>query len=125
MPSQMNTDPERPASEDPSAKVAKDRKMPFTVIVADNFHYMDKSENYKLGDFDSLEQAVEAAKRIVDECLASGYQSGESASSLYQRYTSFGPDPYIISPGTSGVLFSEWNYARQRCESICGPKEAC
>jgi hypothetical protein len=94
--------------------------MPFTVIVADNFHYMDETESSKVGDFDSLEQAVEAAKRIVDEYLLSDYEPGTNASSLYKRYTMFGPDPYIISPGATGVLFSAWNYARQRCESICG-----
>lgn len=93
--------------------------MPFTVMVADNFNYMDKSETYNLGDFESLEQAVDACKHIVDEYLASEDKTDMSASELYQKYTMFGPDPYIISP-ESGVPFSAWNYARQQCESLCG-----
>jgi hypothetical protein len=29
---------------------------PYTVYVDDNFHYMDESERYKLGDFDDCRE---------------------------------------------------------------------
>ena len=97
----------------------------FKVIVADNFHYMDESENYEHGIFASCELAIEAAKRIVDEYLASAYSSEMSATQLYQSYVCFGEDPYIVTEGSSGVLFSAWNYARERCDVMCPPdKEA-
>ena len=94
--------------------------MPFTVIVADNFHYMDESESYRLGDFGTLEEARDASRRIVDEYLASAYAPGMTAAALYHSYVNFGEDPYILSPGVGGVIFSAWAYARERCEAICG-----
>jgi hypothetical protein len=93
--------------------------MSFKVVVADNFHYMDESENYELGTFPTLELAVEASKRIVDEYLVSAYTSGMSASELYSSYVSFGEDPFILSPDVKGVPFSAWTYARERCDVIC------
>jgi hypothetical protein len=96
--------------------------MPFKVIVADNFHYMDESENYELGTFASLELAIEAAKRIVDEYLVSAYTSGMSAAELYDSYVNFGEDPHIVAEGSA---FSAWTYARERCDIMCPPdKEA-
>ena len=98
--------------------------MPFQVIVADNFHYMDESESCEYGTFDTLELAVGAARRIVDECLAAAYTSGMSAAELFQRYVAFGKDPYIVAPGASGVLFSAWDYARERCALMCARDKA-
>jgi hypothetical protein len=95
--------------------------MPFKVIVADNFHYMDESESYEYGTFDSLELAIEAAKRIVDEYLASAYNSSMSAAQLYHSFVSFGEDPYIVAEEGTGVLFSAWDYARERCAVLCPP----
>lgn len=90
----------------------------FTVIVADNFHYMDESESYVHGTFATLELAIEAAKRIVDEYLDSAFNSGVSAEDLYQSYVMFGEDPYIVTEGATEVLFSAWSYARERCDAI-------
>ena len=95
--------------------------MSFKVIVADNFHYMDESENYEHGSFASLELAIEAAKRIVDEYLASAYTSEMSAAQLYHSYVQFGEDPYIVSEESTGILFSAWTYARERCDVMCPP----
>ena len=101
------------------------RAMSFKLIVADNFHYMDETENYEHGTFDSLELAIAAAKRIVDEYLASALTSGMTAAQLYHSYVSFGEDPYIVAEQSTGVLFSAWEYARTRCDALCPPdKEA-
>ena len=35
----------------------------YTVFVDDNFHYMDESERYKLGEFVDCASAVAACKR--------------------------------------------------------------
>ena len=97
----------------------KEYSVSFNVIVADNFHYMDESENYVHGTFATLEEAIAAAKRIVDEYLASAYKPGLSAAELYHSYVNFGEDPYIAAEGQSGVLFSAWDYARERCAEMC------
>lgn len=93
--------------------------MAFKVVVADNFHYMDESENYELGEYPSFELAVEAAKRLVDQYLVSVYKPGTNATELYSNYISFGEDPYIVAPGQQGASFSAWDYARERCDLMC------
>ncbi len=93
---------------------------PFTVVVADNFHYMDEGENYEHGQFETLEAAIAASKRIVDEFLVSAMQPGMTADALYRHYTSFGDEPYIIGSNEPGVPFSARTYAEARCQELCG-----
>jgi hypothetical protein len=93
--------------------------MSFRVLVDDNFHYMDVDARTTLGDFETLEAAVAAAQALVDEWLTSAYQPGMSADEFYQGYIGFGEDPFIVAPGLSGVPFSAWNYARERCAALC------
>ena len=93
--------------------------MKYTVFVDDNFHYMDKDERYKLGEFDSADEAVAAAKKIVDEFLESNHKPGQSAEELLATYKSFGEDPWI-SGGDPRCKFSAWDYAELRCREICG-----
>lgn len=97
-----------------------DPARPFTVIVADNFHYMDESENYEHGKFETLDLAIAASKRIVDEFLASAFKPGITADALYSQYTSFGEDPFIVGSSEPGVPFSAWTYAKGRCSEMCG-----
>ncbi len=78
----------------------------FTVLIADNFHYMDESENYEHGKFETLDSAIAAAKSIVDEFLASALKPGMTAEELYSQYTLFGDDPYIIGSNEPKVPFS-------------------
>jgi hypothetical protein len=86
----------------------------WVVYVDDNFHYMDEEERYTYGEFDTEEEAVTTAKRIVDDFLTEGYKPGMSAEELYSGYTMFGEDPWI-----SGSKFSAWQYAKERCFEIC------
>ena len=92
--------------------------MSYTVYVDDNFHYMDESERYKLGDFETAEAAVAAAKQIVDEYLASAHQSAMTAAELNHSYVCFGEDPFIV-PQDPDSKFSAWDYARERCRELC------
>lgn len=95
--------------------------MPFTVMVDDNYHYMDESERYKLGEYSTLSAAIEAARQVVDEFLMSAYQAGMTTDALITSYVMFGEDPFILSsdPAHAGVLFSARDYARERCQAIC------
>ena len=95
--------------------------MAYTVLVDDNFEYTDEEKRYKLGEFETMEAAIEACKRIVDDFLVSAYTPGMSARALYANYTSFGEDPWIS--GVENVPFSAWNYAEQRCVEISGDIE--
>jgi hypothetical protein len=92
--------------------------MNYIVRVEENSHYMDESERYTLGEFTDAEVAISAAKRLVDEDLNSLYRAGMTAEQLYQQYTSFGHDAYIIS-GNESCQFSARDYAGERCREIC------
>ena len=92
--------------------------MTYKVFVDDNFHYMDESERYGSGEYESYDVAITACKAIVDEFIAENYSEGMSADDLYAGYVMFGEDPFI-SPEPEGVHFSAWDYAKQRCSEIC------
>ena len=94
--------------------------MTYTVFVDDNFHYMDESERYKYGEFDTCEAALAACKHIVDECLISFRSSASSAGELMALYATFGDDPFISAPCTT-CRFSARDYARQRCNDLIQP----
>lgn len=92
--------------------------MSYQVFVDDNYHYMDEDERYKLGDFATYEEALNACKKIVDEYLQSSYKDGMKADELYAEYTMFGEDPFIT--GEPSAFFSAREYAEKRCAEICG-----
>ena len=91
----------------------------YKVVVADNYHYMDESAHYVLGIYDSGEEAVAAAKAIVDEFIDDAVKRGADLKGLYQGYVGFGEDPFIVPLGKSPpVSFSAWDYAKERCEAL-------
>lgn len=94
----------------------------YKVLIDDNFHYQDESERVTHGVFGPLEEALAACRRIVDEFLAGGLEPGMSPAALYERYTMFGDDPFVVpvDPKDAPVSFSAWEYARQRCEEMAG-----
>jgi hypothetical protein len=89
----------------------------YTVFVDDNYHYMDESERYKLGEFDDCQSAVAACKSIVEEFLAQ-CDPNQTAEQIYQAYTGFGEDPWISNPDDSECRFSAWEYAKQRSSEL-------
>ncbi|HMO55724.1 MAG TPA: hypothetical protein PKA05_17995 [Roseiflexaceae bacterium] len=93
--------------------------MAFRVLVDDNYHYMDDTECYELGSFATLDAAIAACRRIIDDFLHANYTPGMSAVQLYGVYTAFGEDPFIAE-ATPEQRFSAWEYAKQRAAEICG-----
>ena len=93
--------------------------MPYDVIVADNFHYMDRSEHYGSGRFKTAEDAAAHCREIVDEFLLSALTPGMTAEALWTSYMMFGEDPFIVGVDAPQVRFSAWNYARERCGILC------
>jgi hypothetical protein len=92
----------------------------YKVMVDDNFHYMEEDERWEFGTFATAEQAIAACRKVVDESLVAEYRPGISADQLFERYTSFGDEPFIIAPsGAAKVDFSARDYARSRAELLC------
>ena len=93
----------------------------YKVVVADNYHYMDESAHYVLGFFETADEALAAAKGIVDEFLNEAAPKVGSADELYRGYVGFGEDPFIVPIGKAPrVAFSAWGYAKERCEQLAG-----
>jgi len=88
----------------------------YKVLVDDNFHYMDEEHRFEHGVFPSAEEAVAACKRIVDEDLDQLNQPGMTAAKLYDLYTTFGSDPFVVAVDHNDeiVEFSARNYAKER-----------
>jgi len=98
--------------------------MTYKALVDDNFHFLDESERYEFGEFPTLEAALEASRRIVDQDLVHIYQPGMTAQQLFEGYKMGGEDPFIVSstPEDAAGLFSAWDYAKRRCEEMCSPQ---
>jgi hypothetical protein len=79
---------------------------------------MDESHRYKFGEFNTLEKAIEACKKIVDEFLQENYKPGMTSDELITQYAFFGEDPFIIGADEK-VPFSARDYASERVKEIC------
>lgn len=92
--------------------------MKHAVYVDDNFHYADEDKRHKLGEYPTRDEAIAAARKVVDDFLERACEPGMSHDALFQSYTSFGTDPFIV-PDDPECRFSAWDYARQRCRALC------
>lgn len=94
----------------------------YTVLVDDNFNFMDEDERYTLGSFSSLEAALSECLKIVGQYMLKENYSGMKPAELEQSYSSFGDDPFIR--GQDNPLFSAWDYAKSLATVLAGqPKE--
>jgi hypothetical protein len=117
------------AGSGPKPRASSDH--PFLVYISDNFHQHDPDEHpYLQGRYPTLEAAIAFCKRRVDEDLESLRNPGDATSTrprdaahLYSLYCSFGEDPWISGPGP-GVLFSGWDYAKERCAELLSAPRA-
>lgn len=93
--------------------------MKYQIILHENGRYMDDEGRYDGPAFASQEEAIAAAKAMVDDDLRSLKQPEMAADELFSSYTMFGVEPQIVSAG-GDVNFSAWAYAKTRCEELCG-----
>jgi hypothetical protein len=93
----------------------------YKVMVDDNFHYMEEDERWEFGTFATAEAAIAACRKLVDKSLVEEYRPGMTAKELYDRYTSFGDEPFIVaqSGAPTPAVFSARDYARSRIETLC------
>jgi hypothetical protein len=94
----------------------------YQVMVDDNFHYMDPDERREQGIYDTLDDALAVCHEIVERSLREAFKPGVTAEKLYDHYTSFGEDPFIVvlDGADANAKFSAWNYAKERCRAMCG-----
>jgi hypothetical protein len=98
---------------------------PYRIMIDDNFHYMEEDKRSTGRIFATAEEAIDACRRLVDRSLLHEYeQGGVTAEALYDRYTDFGDDPFVVAlGGVPKVEFSAWNYAKLRAAELTAPGE--
>jgi hypothetical protein len=98
---------------------------PYKVMADDNFHYLEEDKRREGPTYATAEEALEACRRVVDQSLLHQYeQGGITAETLYDRYTDFGDDPFVVAlDGSPKVDFSAWNYARERAHELTASGE--
>lgn len=98
--------------------------MTYVVMVDDHFNYMDPEERYRSGEFALAEAAIARCRKLVDDDLVAALKGKEdtmTAAELWDDYTSFGKDPFVVATaGEDAVHFSAWTYAQARCTELCG-----
>lgn len=94
-----------------------DDPMTYAVLVDESRPHGRKMDRYAHGTFDTLDAAIRAAKRIVDDYLDAAYEPGMSGQRLWQIYVMFGDDPFIASEELTVSPFSAWSYASERIRS--------
>jgi hypothetical protein len=77
----------------------------------------------RLGEYKTLDDAVAAAKRMVDEFLVREFKPGILPSMLFASYQNFGEVPFIFSDEEDRTMnvseFNHFQYALARCAEIC------
>ena len=92
----------------------------FYLRVYDNFHYMDESEAYNHGQFETYEDALIAAKAIVDEFFEQNWERGIKPDYLLAQYSLYGEDPVILAgEHAENKSFSARTYASTSAVEIC------
>ena len=89
----------------------------YTVFVDDNARSQDESARYQLAEFDTYEAAVAACRKIVEEFFQDCQPGQQSYEKLWEHYTMFGEDPFIIG-GDKKQPFSAWDYAKELCRQL-------
>lgn len=94
--------------------------MSFYLRIYDNYHYIEESEAYNSGKFETYDEALAQAKSIVDVFLESSWKQGITPEELLSQFKDFGDDPIIVpNSNEDGGGFSAWDYAESRVEEIC------
>jgi hypothetical protein len=95
--------------------------MTYRVFVEDNSQYMQTGMRKAAGSFPTAEEAIEAARQIVDKYLKSVHRPGMTSPKLFEDFKANGADPFITAEGANKVEFSAWAYAKRRCDELCAP----
>lgn len=92
----------------------------YTVMVDDNFHYMDPDERWQYGTYATIAEAVAVCRHLVDRSLLEQFKQGMTADQVYEAYVFFGDDPFVVGIEGSDekVPFSGRDYARERSREL-------
>ena len=94
--------------------------MSYFLRVYDNFHYMDDDEVDDKGSFNSEQEALKEAQRIVKNGVIHLWSTGTKIEELASSWLSFGNDPKICcnEPNIKNPFFSGIKYAEAVVEEL-------
>ena len=90
----------------------------YTVKVASNSNESETAKTNTHAEYTTWEEAVEAAKDIVDHCFEEFKNIGTGTGQLFSKYRQEGRHPFI-HPQPEGNQFSALEYSDEFCSVIC------
>jgi len=89
--------------------------MSYYLRIYDNFHYGDEDDFDESGGFETLEEAIAEAKKIVKNGILHSWQTETKVENLMKDWWDFGTDASIRSNDGNHqrIIFSARNYAEQ------------
>lgn len=84
-----------------------------------------QAEVRRIGEYGTLEGAIEASKRVIDEFLQGVLESEMTAADLFSLYSDCGEVPIIFDDGDKTLNvsgFNHYSYAMNRCGVMCTAK---
>jgi hypothetical protein len=76
----------------------------------------------RIGEFEILEDAIRAAKEVIDGYLMEKLGAGIQAATLLSLYQKSGEVPFIFCDDPDAINesgFNHFEYAMDRCRAIC------
>jgi hypothetical protein len=76
-----------------------------------------------VGDYETLNEAIAAAKRTIDGSLVREHTDGMTSTELFAKFQAYGELPCIFrseDKTLGGLGFNALVYARERCAELCG-----
>lgn len=86
--------------------------MTIKLLVQDFSDYGESNASREVGSFATYAEALAAAQARVEACLEEFYVAGISADDLFQRWSLFGEDVFLI-PDEGTPAFSALEYAKE------------
>ena len=92
--------------------------MMYRLYIDENPRYADTSSRVQRATFATYEEALAAARTIVDDYLRDNHEPGMSPDDLFESFLTSGECPFIM-PDDEREPFVGQDYARARCGQIC------
>ena len=90
----------------------------FSVKVDDNYHYMDESERYEDGSYQTLAEAILRCKAITIASLKACYEKGIDANKLQAQWLMFGDDPFVVGAAGKPPFSAREFVTEELCRGI-------
>lgn len=92
--------------------------MPYRIYLDTDFRQMDTIQRAMHGEYASIDEAVDAARELVDAALQDLVSPGMSADALLKAFATRGEIPFIV-PDVPSSTFDPKTYARIRSREMC------